>query len=101
VTSTPGWRLRVEFRTPAEQEEIDPEYAFPHDDMTRFVAHVTERWGLMTEELAQPGADDSPVSFWTETVIVLESEVIDAFDEIMNWLIMSTSPMSIHLDRII
>lgn len=86
------WRLAVSFEELAAQAEKEPQHAFPNDDVSRTIAFVCEEWGLSPEDLQQ-------IARWTDTEITIESDVIDAFDELLSHLVMHTVPVKIVVER--
>lgn len=86
------WSLRVEFDPVETQVDRDPENAFPKDESSRFVAFLTERWGLLPEDLEEE-VD------WTPTTVVANADVLDYYSETLEWLTMCAIPKSISLTR--
>lgn len=87
-----AWRIEVEFDSLEVQAAKDPENGFPGDDVSRTVAFISREWALCPEELQE-------IAQWTDTTLVIESEIIDAFDEVLHHLVMGTSPKKIIVER--
>ena len=85
-----GWRLTVDFEPRESQEQDSPEYAWPYDHASRLVAFIGERWSRLPEDDDVRFADDG-------TQVVLESESIDAFADVFEWLLMHTTPIRVML----
>lgn len=88
------WRLDITFDTLKEQEERDPQYAFPYDDCTRFIAWLSKWLGRTTEELME-------IVTWNDaqTHVTIFSDVIDMYDEVMHFLIMESYPKTVQMMR--
>lgn len=89
---TTRWRLVVEFDTLAVQEEADPEWSFPYDDSSRFVACLGKHWGGLPEDLLED------VDFTPARVTVV-FDVLQHIEAPMAWLLAETIPVSVTLTR--
>jgi hypothetical protein len=86
------WKLTVIFDGLRQQEEIDPELAFPEDETSRYIAYLGTIWGCLPEELQ----DDLD---WSTGVITAHSDTVEVLASAMNWVAMHTVPISVHLTR--
>lgn len=94
VIDTYRWRLDITFDTLEAQKKSDPERAFPFDDCTRLIAWLSTHLSLTTEEFNE-------IVKWNDeqTHITIFSPVIDMYDDIMHFAIMSLLPKSIEMTR--
>ncbi len=88
------WVLHCGFDSLADQQESDPELAYPNDEVSRFVAFIGEQWGMITEDLMDY-VRFSHEGNWVD----VQCDVIDPFQDILTWLVLHTSPRSVTLTR--
>lgn len=92
TVETDRWTLTIDFDTLSDQERANPALAFPNDECSRLIAHVSEQWGILPEELLD-------MLEWTPTRAVFRFGVLDYARTIMDWLTTHTVPKSATLIR--
>ena len=87
------WLLTVKL----EPEEIQAQRGdgggpFPYDDATRIIRYITEYWGLLPEDLGE-------LAEWNSSEVKITGDTIDYFIDVIPYIMLSTIPISITLER--
>jgi hypothetical protein len=86
------WTVTIQFDDLATQEQVSPELTFPYDELSSLIAHVSQKWDLLPEELAD-------LAEWTPTRITFQLEILDFVQTVMDWVCSHCVPKSVTITR--